>query len=288
MFGIKQGVGDLLILLYHGVTSTKSVGIENASGKHIARDKFIEHMRFVKANHNAISIDEALNGPWPDFPIVITFDDGFENNYTEAAPILDELGIPATFYITSGMVDTDLMFWVDVLEDCINRTSISDIHIDEGSFSLANKYNALSQIKTICKAESIKRKNDIISQVIQQTNITPSIHASDNYKKIKWHQVREMHQNGLFTIGGHSLCHDILSRMDDAQLKADINSSVDLLDYNLDCEIKHFSYPEGQEDHFDERAVKILQDRGIVCSPTAIKGLNKAGADPFYLKRVML
>jgi peptidoglycan/xylan/chitin deacetylase (PgdA/CDA1 family) len=59
---------------------------------------------------------------FPPRAVVVTFDDGFRNNYSVAAPILDDLGVPATFYVCAGMINTDLMFWVDVIEDCINLT----------------------------------------------------------------------------------------------------------------------------------------------------------------------
>ena len=74
-----------------------------------------------------ISIDEYLfycenKTDLPPNPVVVSFDDGFKNNYSVAAPILDEFQIPAVFYISSGVVNTNMMFWVDVLEDCINLT----------------------------------------------------------------------------------------------------------------------------------------------------------------------
>ena len=62
----------------------------------------------------------------PKNTIAITFDDGFKNNYDVAAPILDEHQIPQHLYLT-GYINSTKMFWVDQIEDCINRTKVQII-----------------------------------------------------------------------------------------------------------------------------------------------------------------
>jgi peptidoglycan/xylan/chitin deacetylase (PgdA/CDA1 family) len=115
----------LTILLYHGVTNSLSDGIENFSHKHLSIKDFENHIRFIKKNCNILSMDDVVNiknegGHWPQNAVAVTFDDGFKNNFTTAAPILEKYGCPATFYICAGMINANLMFWVDKIEDCIN------------------------------------------------------------------------------------------------------------------------------------------------------------------------
>ena len=124
----------LTILLYHGVTESTSIGIENYSGKHIKVEEFYRQMSYIKDNCNILSMDEIVdikrkNEIWPENAVAVTFDDGFRNNYKCAAPILTKLNIPATFYICSGMIDSNKMFWVDKIEDCINLSKKSSIEI---------------------------------------------------------------------------------------------------------------------------------------------------------------
>ena len=52
----------------------------------------------------------------PSYSVVVTFDDGFENNYTAAFPVLQHYGIPATFYLSTGFIGTQRTFWVDKIE----------------------------------------------------------------------------------------------------------------------------------------------------------------------------
>lgn len=291
---------ELTILLYHGVTDSVSTGIENASGKHIHVDAFRDQMQFIKQNCNVLSMDDVValteNGEaFPPRAVAVTFDDGFKNNHALAAPVLDELQVSATFYITAGIVDTKLMFWVDDLEDCLNLSQAEDIRIlldgAEKLFSLrsdAEKLAALAEIKGYCKRAASADKDRVLRDVATATGIVPDVGHARNYEKISWDELREMDANPLFIIAGHSLYHDILSAQPVAEMQAAVRLSLGLLSYNLGHSVTHFSYPEGQAHHYSEKVIQTLKDEGVVCSPSAITGLNPVGSDLFHLKRIMV
>ena len=107
---------ELTILLYHGVTDNYDVEVRNANRKHLHVDVFREQMKILKLNCNVVSMDEVLwhleeQKSFPSKTVAVTFDDGFKNNYSFAAPILDSLKIPAIFYLSSGLINTNLMFF---------------------------------------------------------------------------------------------------------------------------------------------------------------------------------
>ena len=289
----------ITILLYHGVTNHISFGIENNHKKHIQEDIFKRQMEFVKQTSNILSVDDLL-----DFSseqkilgknVIITFDDGFENNYSVAAPILDSLGIPAVFYVSAGIVDTNLMFWVDVLEDCINLTDKQNIEIimaerlyvfDMTTFE--SKLNALNIIKGYCKRCVANEKDNIMQQVQEETRIVSKISHSPNYRKITWKQIKELNSNKLFTIGGHGMYHNILSKLDSKRLIEEISLSLGLLEYHLGEKVKHYSYPEGLEEHFNQKVIDQLISSGVRCCPTAMPGPNSSIKDLFRLRRNMV
>ena len=72
------------ILLYHGVTNSKSFGIENYSNKHIQSDEFEKQMKFLKENKKVVSIRDIKKEP---NSVAITFDDTFKNVRDVALPI---------------------------------------------------------------------------------------------------------------------------------------------------------------------------------------------------------
>tara|TARA_B100000519_G_C14260974_1_gene447946 strand:- start:1024 stop:2001 length:978 start_codon:yes stop_codon:yes gene_type:complete len=290
---------ELTILLYHGVTSSKSKGIENYSGKHILKDQFYKQMKYLKENCHVLSIEEYIylrdnKDSLPQKSVIISFDDGFENNYSDAAPILNDLNLEAVFYISSGVIGTELMFWVDILEDCINlyadrQLKITlDTSVEFDMNTNQQKIIALEKIKSFLKASDKVNRERIVNKIQELTQIVPSVSHASNYTKLTWKQLKEMHSNELFIIGGHSLYHDILTNFEGEQLEREIRKSIEILELNLNSKIQHYSYPEGQKEHYNEESIKILKDCGIICSPSAIVGLNKMEQDLFNLRRVMV
>ena len=290
----------LTLLLYHGVTASESEGIENFSGKHISAQEFEEHIKHISENCNVLSMDDIVelhknNQPYPDRAVAVTFDDGFENNHSVAVPILEKYNCPAVFYITAGIIETEIMFWVDKIEDCINRCQHDSINIqlDEmRSFDIRTneeKIDAVNEIKSYCKKATSAEKNRVIDEVIAKSGITPAVRDTDNYKKMSWQQVREIHEHQLFTIGGHSMYHDVLSSLPENELRKDIKDSIDLLSEKCGDQIVHYAYPEGQEEHYNQLVIDVLKENGVICSPSAISGVNQNPEeyDLFNLRRIM-
>ena len=291
---------SLIILLYHGVTKHLSEGIENISGKHIKSDLFFEQMKILKANCHLLSMDDVLSHitqkkPFPENATAVTFDDGFENNYTVARPILEEHEIPATFYLTTGMISNSKLFWVDQLEGSLNHTIKKSINIQLGPnlkkyelSSLSSKSSALKDIKLYCKGISSTEKTRIVSQVIEETEVIPNIDMSPNYRMMNWEMIKEMNQSKLFTFGGHNVEHEILSALPTEKMEWQIKSSIETIEDNLHTNVIHYAYPEGQENHFNNKVIEILKFNGIMCCPSAINGVNTIKDDLFKLKRVMV
>ena len=292
---------SLTLLLYHGVTREESVGIENVSKKHIPESEFAQQMEYIRDNCTVLSMDDVVeihnaNKPYPKNAVAVTFDDGFKNNYTVAAPVLDSLGVPATFYFTAGIINTDIMFWVDEIEDCINTCNnpYITIQLDEvRTFPLSTydeKVRALTDIKGFCKKATAEIKNRVLKDLKAVTGIAPSVHHAANYLKMDWKELKAMSNNPLFIIGGHSLYHDILSSFaTEEKLAEDLHLSIKLLEYHMNKQVTHYAYPEGQAHHYNETVIRLLKEMGIVCSPSAIDGINYDGLyDLFNLRRVMV
>jgi peptidoglycan/xylan/chitin deacetylase (PgdA/CDA1 family) len=101
------------VLLYHRVNDVSKDNLTTSV------DRFIEHLSALKRHYPVISLSVALDasrgGPYlgPNV-VVITFDDGYADNHEIAAPTLDYFGLPATFFVSAGLVDTDTRFAHDV------------------------------------------------------------------------------------------------------------------------------------------------------------------------------
>lgn len=291
----------LTILCYHGVTIQKSYGIENYSRKHIPHAIFKKQLNIIKNSCQVISMDDIIDIYKNKINIkdnltAITFDDGFKNNIEIALPILEEFNFGATLYITSGLIGTNKLFWVDQLENSINHYKKENLKIDlNGEIfdfktkTKQNKIQALNKIKKYCKEANNNEKNRVVDYVNQlcegdRTNRT----KVSNYEVMNWDDIKKINQHKNFIIGGHSLRHDLFSKIEtESQLKHDIETSIEVIQNKIANKITHYSYPEGQSIHFNNKVIKILKENGIKCCPTAIDGINDGTEDLFSLKRIM-
>ena len=91
--------------------------------------------------------------PFPDNAFALTFDDGFENNYTVAAPIMKDLDLQATFYVTTGFIEHNTMSWTDRVEYCLEavprgRLNLAQLNSGELCFnSAAEKIKILDYLR---------------------------------------------------------------------------------------------------------------------------------------------
>jgi len=127
---------SLHIFLYHGVIKN-NYRIRNYNSKHIEKDYFYKQLKDLKKNGYPISMEDVIgfydeNEPYPPRAFSVTFDDGFANNINIAAPILCDLRIPATFYVTSSFVENNIMYWIDQIELCFERTSQNVLNLPFG------------------------------------------------------------------------------------------------------------------------------------------------------------
>jgi len=288
---------SLAIFLFHGVIEKNCYSIRNYINKHLEKDYFYKILKELKKFGNPISMDELVDleykkKSYPSKSFIITFDDGFENNYSIAAPILKHLKIPAIFYITTAWVENNIMGWADRIEYCFENTKEASISFpwDNKKYhfrSRDEKISLLNYIRSYLKSHSDINHDTVVSDIFYQCKI-PEIFSNDDLLdlKLNWNQISELNEDDLFLIGGHSHQHAILSFLDQFKLDEEIKTSINLLELNSKINVRHYSYPEGQENHYSNEVINSLKKRGIVCCPTACEGINKPGDDLFLLKRI--
>ena len=224
----------------------------------------------------------------------VTFDDGFENNFTVAVPVLKRLNIPAIFFLCPNNIDKQDMFWVDKIEACINLTSKKKIKIKflgNKNYNIETnkkKIEVINKIKKFCKNNKSHTKNNLILRLIKETKIKPSFKSGNTYKVAKWKMIKKTLKSKLFTIGGHSLEHDIFTMVSKNKVKKNISETIKILSKKTSQKVKYFSYPEGQKKHYNNYVIKILKKNKIICCPSAINGKNCHLDNLFHLKRTMV
>lgn len=149
-----------IILLYHNIDS---------SSKH----NFEKQMQFIKKHMQPISLNKLIDylikkKPFPPKSIVITLDDGYENFYHYAYPILKKYQIPATIFLVTGYIDTAKNFWWDnssILSWSQIKEMAKNNNIDFGSHSI-NHYN----LTTLSDKEIEKELKSSKEKIEQELN----------------------------------------------------------------------------------------------------------------------
>lgn len=289
----------LAIFLLHGVIEKSPYRIRNYTRKHLEKDYFFSIIKELKVAGNPLSMDDVVEHhidrePYPPNSFAITFDDGFENNYSVAAPLLKDLAIPATFYVSTDFIENKTMSWIDRIENCVEQTSLPFLKLpwDMNETPIASPEQAkalLDDVRSRVKQDPTINVMDLIERIYQQCSMGPVISSDDPLdRKMTWQQLSQLDSDDNFIVGGHSHYHSILSFLDEDQLELEVSLSLSLLQGKSGIATQHYSYPEGLQHCYSESVITCLKQKGILCSPTAIDGVCRYTDDLFHLKRIFI
>jgi peptidoglycan/xylan/chitin deacetylase (PgdA/CDA1 family) len=231
---------------------------------------------------------------FPPRSFVISFDDGFENNYSVAMPLLVDLDIKPIIYITTDFVDSGEQSWIDKIEAALEVSGPFELRFEWlANFDvIRSREDKIALLRTVRNYLKSNRQVDPIQfadELIEQMLLSNGPDYDDYLdRKLSWEQINHLNWAGLATIGGHSHTHRILSFLSNDELELEIDTSLDLLAVNAGVPPDHYSYPEGLQHCFNGNVISVLKDRGVKCCPTAINGSNSVATDPFLLKRIMV
>jgi len=293
------GQGQLSIFLFHGVTTTTDYQVRNYTRKHISKESFHNFCQSFSRWGTAISLNDVLEiwesgSELPPNAFAITFDDGFANNHTIACPILADFKLPATFYVTTGFLDSHTPSWIDAIEIALEKTTCQEVNLDVvgGVVSIrssSEKQQLLNAIRHRIKSSSNVDPLSFSYETCLSLGVDVFSHLDpDLDRKLTSSEVAAIASDPLFEVGGHSHTHRILSFLDMEELQLEVSRSLDILTPLLVKAVIHYSYPEGQPDSYNESVISLLKQNGIEICPTAIHGTNYIGDDLFSLKRIAM
>ncbi len=282
------------ILLYHGVMGRKQERALNAQGLHLLADRFARHVAYLKAHYRIISLEEAIDGlqglkPLPAYAVVITFDDGYLNNYEHAWPILRRYQVPATFFVTTSFISSRELLWLDELEYAIHASSQRAITTDLGEgpveFSLVSdraKDLALVRLKRALKRMPEENRIQRYREIQQQLDV-PAVYREGYFcNPLGWDHVKEMARSELASVGSHAVHHVNLDALEQGQMREEIVQSKAALEERLGRKAALFAYPGGA---YNEAIKQALVRAGYRCGVTTRHGFNSRSTDLFELRR---
>lgn len=287
---------EFAIFLFHGVVRSCDHPVRNYTRKHLPVEDFTSTIAELCRVGRAVSMDDIVaaaegRADLPSHAFAVTFDDGFENNLTVAAPVLESFMVPATFYITTGFIERNGASWIDMVEYAVEETAVVRLSLQalslSGSWSSATeKQQLLEDVRTIVKQDRRIDPYDVAAEIWRQLGVEGMVSDRGLDQKLSWSQICQLDRHPLFMVGGHSHTHRVLEFLEDAALDSEIATSLDLLRRQLGRPVTHYSYPEGLAHCFSDRVIASLRRHGVVCSPSAMPGVNAVGGDLFRLLRI--
>lgn len=279
----------IIIFAYHRIYPGK----DNIFVKNIYPEEFGKQIKYLKGNFKIYSFEKLINllssnkmdNGTKENIAVITFDDGYKDNYVYAYPILKKYQVPATIFLVSGCIGKDELFWWDKIGYIISNSQKSSINIPNfGDFSLIDNqkkfhciFFLLSKFKKF--SNQLKNKYIINLQKICGVTIPPGLGEKTI---LSWGEIREMKDNGI-SFGSHTLNHPNLANIDLNEAEKEIIHSKKMIKERLKTDITLFAYPHGSKSDYNSEIIELIKNTGFKCACTSHQKLvNKYDIEDIY------
>lgn len=308
LFAKKQTA--TIVLMYHRVAQRLYDPWELC----VSPSNFEEHLQVLKKTGLVISMHELTNritNEQTDRPsIVITFDDGYLDNFLVAKPILEKYQLPATFYISSKHIGTEKGFWWDELAIICLKTVVlpQTLHLDiagsafdfflgeetDLSASLSQRYETWSAYGAIPGLRAklylalwealsplpYTQQQQVLTKLKEWAGMPPSVNIGEPC--MSENQLHTLSVNPLFTIGGHTVTHPALAYHTRALQRQEIATNKQYLETLTGLPVNTFSYPSNS---FTEETIEVVKELNFKTAfTTAAQPVNNR-KDVFHIGR---
>lgn len=257
-------------------------------------ERFFEHVRLLKQNFDVVSIDEiiALHNSRQKITsrlAVITFDDGYIDNYQLAYPILKSAGVGAAFFVPTNYIDAPELPWWDEVGWIVRRATLRTVklphwpqavNIADGKISIR-----VRRLLQAVKCDDSISMIDKLTQLKKILKLDNAQMAEPEELFMSWSQLNEMADNGMH-IGSHTQSHNILAHLSAEQQLAELSLSKQRLEEMLNRPVTSVAYPVGGPKTFTSETQRLAQQAGYKLAFSFIAGINtELNADNLYQLR---
>lgn len=273
------------ILCYHSIAYEISPFIKG--GQVTPPDVFEDQVKYLKNNYNLMSFDELS---WAfakqqslERAVVITFDDGYRNVFSNAIPILEKYSVPATIFLITDLIDNKKLFWRNKIRYLINiggREKLLAFMKDK--ISDPKRLNINSWISDPSVLFAYK---ELVDEYFKLIGLNEYELAQKEQLYFNNADIQKVDPN-LITFGNHTLSHPVLSCLSAEEQKKEIINSYRFLKEKFPERDIYFAYPFGNGASFNEEAKKIVSESGHKGGVTLLGRGNNS--DMFSLGRKLV
>jgi len=281
--------------MYHGITMDETP----REWTQVSVRAFETQMCFLRDHYRVVSMDTLVDMMdserlEPNLAAV-TFDDGYRSVYELAYPILNQLDIPATVFMTTGFLDGEegepRYMWPDLVGVLLEAAEGETIDLTEFGLSVY-ELGSSTELHRIHRSvvEQLKfSPMEVKDEVIEFLNASYGSRADHSrhldHRPMNWDQARALFSDERITPGGHTRTHPILSRLEPGLLRDEIVGGKEDLESRLGTEVRAFAYPNGRRIDYNRAALDLVRG-SFDYAVTTVEGLNGPGQDRYQLRRV--
>jgi peptidoglycan/xylan/chitin deacetylase (PgdA/CDA1 family) len=282
----------VLVLNYHrigdGSASLFDHGLWSADVR-----SFNEQVGYLKSNFDVIGTDDlpGVLARKSGRQVLITFDDGYRDNYTAAFPILKRHGVPASFFISTGFLDRPGLPWWDEIAWMVRSSRRDRVDVcpwlpEPVPFDTPHREGTVRILLRTFKAMPSNCTQQFLSAIGEATGSGRFDPSSAKDLWMTWDMIREMRAAGM-SIGGHTVTHPILAQASPEQQWQEISGCGERLHAELGAPMRAFSYPVGSRTAFNDETRAYLRRAGVQYAFSYYGGFRRfTDWDDYDIRRV--
>lgn len=292
---------DLRILAYHRVLDDERLDGFDFDPELVSAtaDDFRWQVRRVARHMEPVRFADVIahiegGPPLPKRALLVTFDDGYDDNYHVAFPILRELGVPATFFVSTGHVDSGMPFEYDWLVHMVRNAPPGEVRLEAGPEGGALSFDVPSALdaRLAVAGDLLARMKEIpalaqtalVGRLASLWGMPPRPHPQ--CRPMTWDQLREMDAAGM-EIGSHGVHHRMLAKLPRDEMAWELQESAKRLSAELGHPALSVAYPVGGPDAYDDAVVDAARASGFKAGCSYISGTSQAAhGNRFELRRI--
>lgn len=251
-------------------------------------------LRWLKDNVNLLDEHQAIEwvrgGRRPRaLSALITFDDGYRDNFTEAFPVLKRLGIPAIMFIPTSIIESRKVGWWDVISYLLKQTSKRQITYDGQTHDVVtDRLETATHFHRKMKKEMMDPDQRIIEKLAEVCEVDLPGDAVQDDNLMTWAQIRALADAGI-SIGSHTHNHRILGLLDRAEQTEELQTSKAIIEERVGQPVRSLAYPVGGKVHFNAVTKSVAGVCGYDAAYSFYSGFNRWGdSDIMDVRRTAL
>jgi peptidoglycan/xylan/chitin deacetylase (PgdA/CDA1 family) len=293
----RAGRPGLLVLTYHRIGDPAGNSFY-APVVSATPEAFRAQVGRLRDTFRVLTLDEAvalIDGGFRtrEPSALVTFDDGTRDHVEVALPILKELGVPATFFLSTGLIDAPRLPWYDLIAYVINHTTVPVLRLDrpeplEIELSRLGRAGAVARVVRACLDHDIDVNGEqaFRDHLADRADVALDADALGRSLFLSWDDARALLDAGM-SVGSHAHSHRMLARLPELDQRDELARSRAILEERLGRAPAALAYPYGWPGAFDASTERLAREAGYALAFASVEGVNRPGTtDPFAVRRL--